>query len=63
MDRPRVREQSALKHKKLLLVAGGFLLLSGVAVGIAKLEPGAPAVAREQLYLEAWSCWSSRGSR
>ena len=52
MDRPRIREQFALKHRKLVLVAGGFLLLSGVAFGIAKLEPGAPAVAREQLYLD-----------
>jgi HlyD family secretion protein len=33
-------------------MAGGLLLLSGVAVGIAKLEPGAPSVAREQLYLD-----------
>ena len=33
-------------------MAGGFLLLSGVAFGIAKLEPGAPAVARAQLYLD-----------
>jgi HlyD family secretion protein len=52
MDRPRVREQFASKHRKLLIVAGGFLLLSGVAFAIAKLEPGAPAVAREQLYLD-----------
>ncbi len=52
MDRPRIREQFALKHKKLLLIGGGFLLLSGVALGIAKLEPGAPAVAPEQLYLD-----------
>ena len=52
MDRPRIREQFTLKHRKLVLVAGGFLLLSGVAFGIAKLEPGAPAVAREQLYLD-----------
>ena len=52
MDRPRVREQFALKHKKLLLVGGGFLLLSGVAFGIAKLEPGAPSVSAAQLYLD-----------
>ena len=44
MDRPRVRE--AFKHRKLVLVAGGLCLLSGVALGVAKLEPGAPAVAR-----------------
>ncbi len=52
MDRPRVRDTLLHKHRKLALVAGGLLLLSGVAVGIAKLEPGAPSVAREQLYLD-----------
>ncbi len=53
MDRPRVVDKFSLKkHRKLALVAGGFLALSGVAVAIAKLEPGAPAVAREQLYLD-----------
>jgi HlyD family secretion protein len=52
MDRPRVAEKFKFKHRKLALVAGGFLALSGVAIGIAKLEPGAPAVAREQLYLD-----------
>jgi HlyD family secretion protein len=52
MDRPRVRDNLLLKHKKLALVAGGFLLLTGVAFGIAKLEPGAPSVARAQLYLD-----------
>jgi len=52
MDRPRVREQFTLKNRKLLLVAGGFLLLSGVAFAIAKLEPGAPSVAAAQLYLD-----------
>jgi HlyD family secretion protein len=52
MDRPRVREKFAVKHRKLALVAGAFLLLSGVAFAIAKLEPGAPAVARAQLYLD-----------
>ena len=51
MDRPRIK--GAFRHKKLAVMAGGFLLLSGVAFGIAKLEPGAPAVAREQLYLDA----------
>lgn len=50
MDRPRVRE--AFRHRKLALVAGLFVALSGVAFGIAKLEPGAPSVAREQLYLD-----------
>jgi HlyD family secretion protein len=52
MDRPRVVEKSPFKHRKLALVVGGFLALSGVAFAIAKLEPGAPAVAREQLYLD-----------
>jgi HlyD family secretion protein len=50
MDRPRVR--NSFRHRKLALVAGGLFLLSGVALAIAKLEPGAPAVAREQLYLD-----------
>jgi HlyD family secretion protein len=52
MDRPRIREKFQVKHKKLAIVAGGFLALTGVAFGIAKLEPGAPSVAREQLYLD-----------
>ncbi|HEU4516175.1 MAG TPA: efflux RND transporter periplasmic adaptor subunit [Steroidobacteraceae bacterium] len=52
MDRPRVRDSLLNKHRKLAIMAGGLLLLSGVAVGIAKLEPGAPSVAREQLYLD-----------
>ena len=52
MDRPRVRESLLSRHRKLAVMAGGLLLLSGVAVGIAKLEPGAPSVVREQLYLD-----------
>jgi HlyD family secretion protein len=52
MDRPRAREAWMARHRKPALVAGGFLLLSGVAFGIARLEPGAPSVAREQLYLD-----------
>jgi HlyD family secretion protein len=52
MDRPRIRERFQIKHRKLALMAGGFLLLTGVAFGIARLEPGAPSVAREQLYLD-----------
>ena len=52
MDRPRVRESLLVRHRKLAIVAGVLLLLSGVALGIAKLEPGAPSVAREQLYLD-----------
>ncbi|MGH8241877.1 MAG: efflux RND transporter periplasmic adaptor subunit, partial [Steroidobacteraceae bacterium] len=50
MDRPRVRE--SFKQRKLAWVAGIFVALTGVAFGIAKLEPGAPSVAREQLYLD-----------
>jgi len=50
MDRPRIQEM--FRHKKLAVMAGGLLLLSGVAFGIARLEPGAPAVAREELYLD-----------
>jgi HlyD family secretion protein len=34
-------------------VVGGFLALTGVAFAIAQLEPGAPSVAREQLYLDS----------
>ena len=52
MDRPRVRDSLLNRHRKLAVMAGGLLLLSGVAIGIAKLEPGAPSVAREQLYLD-----------
>jgi HlyD family secretion protein len=52
MDRPRVRDKLAFKHRKLAWAAGLFVALSGVAFGIAKLEPGAPSVAREQLYLD-----------
>jgi HlyD family secretion protein len=52
MDRPRAAQRFQFKKKKLALVAGGFLALSGVAFAIAKMEPGAPAVAREQLYLD-----------
>ncbi len=52
MDRPRARESLLVRHRKLAVVAGVLLLLSGVALGIAKLEPGAPSVAREQLYLD-----------
>ena len=50
MDRPRLKDQS--KRVKLAWVVGGFIALSGVAVAIARLEPGAPSVAREQLYLD-----------
>jgi HlyD family secretion protein len=50
MDRPRTRQ--SFKHRQLALVVGGLFLLSGVAFAIAKLEPGAPSVARAQLYLD-----------
>ncbi|HEX9706455.1 MAG TPA: efflux RND transporter periplasmic adaptor subunit, partial [Steroidobacteraceae bacterium] len=50
MDRPRIVEK--FKHRKLAWTAGLFVALSGVAFAIAKLEPGAPSVAREQLYLD-----------
>lgn len=52
MDRPRIRETLDWKNRKLAWVVGGFVALSGVAYGIARLEPGAPAVSREQLYLD-----------
>jgi len=52
MDRPRIKQQFDFKRHKLAWVVGGFVALSGVAFGIARLEPGAPAVAREQLYLD-----------
>jgi HlyD family secretion protein len=52
MDRPRIVEKFNLKHRKLAWVAGGFIALSGMAFAIANLEPGAPSVAREQLYLD-----------
>ncbi len=53
MDRPRIKEKFALaKHRKAVFAAGALLLLSGVAFAIARLEPGAPAVARAQLYLD-----------
>ena len=50
MDRPRIQER--FKHRKLAWMMGGFLALSGVTFAIARLEPGAPSVAREQLYLD-----------
>jgi len=52
MDRPRIAEKFTVKHRKLAWVAGGFVALSGMAFAIANLEPGAPSVAREQLYLD-----------
>lgn len=52
MDRPRIKQKLDFKRNKLAWVVGGFIALSGVAFGIARLEPGAPSVAREQLYLD-----------
>jgi HlyD family secretion protein len=52
MDRPRIAKDFNLKRQKLAWVIGGFIALSGVALAIARLEPGAPSVAREQLYLD-----------
>ncbi len=52
MDRPRIKQKLDFKRNKLAWVVGGFVALSGVAFGIARLEPGAPSVAREQLYLD-----------
>ena len=50
MDRPRLKDQS--KRMKLAMVVGGLIALSGVAFAIARLEPGAPSVSRDQLYLD-----------
>lgn len=50
MDRPRLKDQS--KRMKLAWIVGAFVAVSGVAFAIARLEPGAPSVAREQLYLD-----------
>ncbi|MGQ0384769.1 MAG: efflux RND transporter periplasmic adaptor subunit [Gammaproteobacteria bacterium] len=47
-----MRETFDFRRHKLAWVVGGFVALSGVALGIARLEPGAPSVAREQLYLD-----------
>ena len=52
MDRPRIREKFDFKRHKLAWVVGGFVALSGVAFGISRLDPGAPSVARAQLYLD-----------
>jgi len=52
MDRPRVHTKLKLNPGKLAWVVGGFVALSGVAFGIARLEPSAPSVARAQLYLD-----------
>ncbi len=50
MDRPR----SASSRKRLTpaIAVAGLLALSGVAWGIARLEPGAPSVSRDKLYLD-----------
>ena len=51
MDRPRIRER--FRHRKLAWIVGSIVTLTGVALAVARLEPGAPSVAREQLYLDA----------
>jgi hypothetical protein len=50
MDRRRIQER--FRHRKIAWIAGGLVALSGIAFAIARLEPGAPSVAREQLYLD-----------
>lgn len=50
MDRPRPRDRKVRRAPWVLVTA--LVALSGVAYGIARLEPGAPTVAREQLYLD-----------
>jgi HlyD family secretion protein len=50
MDRPRIQER--FRHRKLAWVAGVLMVLSGVSFAIARLEPGAPSVGREQLYFD-----------
>jgi len=50
MDRPRPRERKLRLTPAVAVLA--LLALSGVAVAIARLEPGAPSVAREKLYLD-----------
>lgn len=49
MDRPR----NTVSRKRLVpvIAVAGLLALSGVAWGIARLEPGAPSVSRDKLYL------------
>ena len=42
MDRPRIAEKFAVKHRKFAWVAGIFIALSGMAFAIANLEPGFP---------------------
>lgn len=49
MDRPR--SNAPRKHLAPVIVVAGLLALSGVAWGIARLEPGAPSVSRDKLYL------------
>lgn len=50
MDRPRNIPQR--RRLTPAIAVGVLLALSGVAWGIARLEPGAPSVAREALYLD-----------
>jgi HlyD family secretion protein len=50
MDRVRPRDRRLRRGPAIVVTA--LLALSGVAYAIARLEPGAPEVAREQLYLD-----------
>jgi len=50
MDRPRTT--TPRKRLSPVIVVAGLLALSGVAWGIARLEPGAPSVPRQALYLD-----------
>ena len=50
MDRIRPRDRRLRRGPAIVVTA--ILALSGVAYAIARLEPGAPEVAREQLYLD-----------
>ncbi len=50
MDRPRVRTR--MKGLLPLSILAGVVVLGGAAWALARLEPGAPSVARDKLYLD-----------
>lgn len=50
MDRPRVRTR--MKGILPLSILAGAVVLGGAAWALARLEPGAPSVARDKLYLD-----------
>lgn len=50
MDRPRVRAR--MKGILPLSILAGVVVLGGAALALARLEPGAPSVARDKLYLD-----------